>query len=241
MPRFVAFDLETAKILPENAGGDLLSYRPLGIACAAAVAPDDADSFLWHGRDSRGLPAPEVSRPEAVAIVEDLERLTSKGLTVVTWNGLGFDFAVLADASGLADRCAALALGHVDMLFHFVCARGHFVSLQKVAEGMGLKGKTAGVTGADAPKLWAAGRHDQVLAYCGQDSRTTLEIAEIAEEKGRMSWLTRKGTREQLFLPQGWLSVREAQKLPLPDTSWMSEPPSRDGFFRWFPKGASRQ
>ena len=241
MPRFVAYDLETAKILPENCNADLLSYRPLGIACAAAVTHDADGSFLWHGRDARGLPAPEVSPREAVAIVEDLERLTVRGFTIVTWNGLGFDFAVLADASGLADRCAALALGHIDMLFHFVCARGHFVSLQKVAEGMGLKGKTAGVTGADAPKLWAAGQHDRVLEYCRQDSRTTLEIAEMAEEKERMSWLTRKGTREQLPLPHGWLTAREAQTLPLPDTSWMSEPPSRDGFFRWFPKGASRQ
>ncbi|MGK2856813.1 MAG: ribonuclease H-like domain-containing protein [Thermoanaerobaculia bacterium] len=240
MPGYVAFDLETAKILPADAGRDLLSHRPLGITCAAAVARSADDSFLWHGRDADGKPVSEMSRPEATAIVEELERLRTRGLTLVTWNGLGFDFAVLADSSGLGDRCASLAVEHVDMLFHFVCARGYFASLQKVAEGMGLQGKTAGISGADAPRLWAAGQHDEVLSYCRQDSRTTLEIAETAVEKRRLTWVTRKGTRDHLALPNGWMTVREARSLPLPDTSWMSAPPTRDSFFRWFPEGAAR-
>ncbi len=240
MSRFIAFDLETAKILPLNAGDDLLRHRPLGLTCAAAVSRDEVDSFLWHGHDDTGHPAAEVSPPEAVAIVEELERFRSSGGTIVTWNGLGFDFAVLADASGLLDRCAALALDHVDMLFHFVCARGHFASLQKAAEGMGLKGKTSGITGADAPRMWAAGRHEEVLAYCRQDSRTTLEIAEAAEQKHRLSWITRKGTPDHMAMPAGWLTVRKALELPLPDTSWMREPPTRESFFRWFPEGWSR-
>ncbi len=41
MHKYVAFDLETAKIMPDDAG-DLKAYRPLGITCAAALS-DDGD------------------------------------------------------------------------------------------------------------------------------------------------------------------------------------------------------
>jgi hypothetical protein len=34
-------------------------------------------------------------------------------------------------------------------------------------------------------------------------------------------------------LPDGWLTVREALELPLPNTSWMDEPWPRERFTGW--------
>ena len=233
MRRFLAFDVETAKILPEGVR-DILEHRPLGLTCAAAVASDLAEPLVWHGRDAGGNPSPAMSRAEAAGLVSDLRRRVEEGYAILTWNGLGFDFDVLAEESGLREECAALARAHVDMFFHAFCALGHFIGLQKAAEGMGLSGKTSGMSGARAPELWAAGRHAEVIAYCVQDVKTTLDIARLAEEKRRLQWMTRNSKLATLDLPSGWLPVAEAARLPLPDTSWMSNPPSRGRFTAWF-------
>jgi len=57
MRRFLAFDIETAKLLPAVVD-DLLAHRPLGIACAAAAASDLPQPLVWHGRDASGHPPP---------------------------------------------------------------------------------------------------------------------------------------------------------------------------------------
>lgn len=51
MRKYLAFDIETAKVVPD-AVNDILSYRPLGICCAAAVASDITEPMVWHGRRS---------------------------------------------------------------------------------------------------------------------------------------------------------------------------------------------
>ena len=180
-----------------------------------------------------------MTREEATELVRDLSALTSRGYTLVTWNGLGFDFDVLAEESGLIADCAGLATGHVDMLFHMFCSLGYLVSLEKAAEGMQLPGKKAAVSGANAPALWAAGRHDEVLEYCTQDARLTVQLAETCEHRKQLRWATRRGTLSQLPLPHGWLTVQEARVLPLPDTSWMSDPIPRHRFLRWLANAGS--
>ena len=232
MRRFLAFDIETAKVVPDVVD-DLLAFRPLGIACAAAVARDRSEPLVWHGMDDAGQPSDRMTRGEAARLVADLAGFVSEGYTLLTWNGLGFDLNVLAEESGQTDRCAKLAIDHVDMLFHVLCDRGHLVSLAKAAEGMGLPGKTAGISGAAAPAMWAEGRRAEVLDYCVQDVRATLDLAEACERKGRLNWITRKGTVGKMPLRGGWLTVREARALPLPDTSWMSDPPSREHALDW--------
>jgi hypothetical protein len=233
MPRrYIAFDIETAKILPA-AVSDLLAHRPLGIACAAAAMSDRSDPLTWFGAGA--VPAPQLSRAEARALVSDLSARVREGYTPLSWNGLSFDFNVLAEESGLPEECARLAIDHVDMMFHAVCTLGHFVGLQKVAEGLRIPGKTAGLTGSEAPARWAAGHHDEVLAYNVQDARLALAIAEACESRRELVWVTRKGTIARMPLPNGWLTVQEAQRLPLPDTSWMSQPPTRESFTAWMP------
>ena len=161
--------------------------------------------------------------------------MAEDGFTILTWNGLGFDFDILAEESATVTSCHACALAHVDMMFHIVCSLGYPVALDKGAQGMGLPGKPAGMTGLMAPKLWAEGRHQEVLDYVTQDVRMAMQIAEAAEKQRRFEWITRKGTKSKMPLPGGWLSVREALGLPEPDTSWMSNPLKRQDFITWFP------
>lgn len=119
------------------------------------------------------------------------------------------------------------------MMFQVVCEKGFPVSLQSAASGLGVPGKLAGVAGVDAPVLSAQGKHDKVMEYVAQDVRTTLAVAEEAERRKMFAWTTRKGTVSTMPLKRGWLSVEEALKLPLPDTSWMSSPPVRREFMEW--------
>lgn len=233
---YAAFDIETAKVLPAGVD-DVLAHRPLGIACAAVAFSDGREPRTWVGSGPAG-PAPRLSQAEAKELVHALASLVSDGTTLLTWNGLNFDFNILAEESGLGAQCGRLALGHVDMMFHAVCGLGHFVALQKVAEALQIPGKTAGISGAEAPALWAAGRHAEVLAYNVQDVRLTLAVAEACEQRRELPWVTRKGTIGRLPLPRGWLSAAEAQRLPLPDTAWMSNPPERARFLAWIPPEA---
>ena len=234
MKRYLAFDLETAKILPDN-DKDIKLYRPLGISCATAVAEDDAiNAFCWYGKDEKGNPTNRMTSKEASKLVSDLMELSGKGYTVLTWGGTDFDFDILAEESGRISDCISIARNHVDMLFHVFCSLGYFVSLQKAAEGMDLGGKKAGISGATAPSMWAEGKYKEVIDYCTQDARLTLQIARHCEQCSRFSWITRRGVLKDLVLPNGWATVQEAYAFPLPDTSWMEDPKSRDEIVSWF-------
>jgi hypothetical protein len=230
--RYLAFDLETAKDVP---GEDFnwRPHRPLGISCAATITSDSSAMRLWHGKTKDGLPAKQMSRDDAKGLVEYLAKMAGDGFTIVTWNGLGFDFDILAEESADVKNCQECALAHIDMMFHIVCALGYPVALDKGAQGMGLPGKPAGMTGIKAPKLWADGRHKEVLDYVAQDVQTALQIAQTSEQRRKFEWITGKGKKSAMPLPQGWLTVRDALKLPEPDTSWMSKPLTRRHFTSW--------
>jgi hypothetical protein len=232
--RYLAFDIETAKDVP---GEDFnwRPYRPLGVSCAATLASGSSEVVLWHGKKSDGTPAAKMTRDDVVGLVQYLCKMADDGFTILTWNGLGFDFDVLAEESAAAANCKTCAMAHVDMMFHIVCALGYPVALDKGAQGMGLPGKPAGMSGLLAPKLWAEGQHQQVLDYVAQDVRLAMQIAEAAEKRRRFEWITRKGTKSNMPLPKGWLTVSEALTLPEPDTSWMSNPMKRRDFIGWFP------
>jgi hypothetical protein len=231
--RYVAFDIETAKVLPESVT-DLMDYRPLGIACAAAVVSEREEPVVWYGANG-GEPAAQMSRVEVRSLLGDLSAWVADGYTLLSWNGLSFDFNILAEESGMPEECAVLALGHVDMMFHVVCRLGYPVALGKAAEGLGIPGKAGGLSGRDAPVMWAQGRYQDVLQYNAQDARLSLRVAEEAERRRAFIWITRRGGKGQMPLEQGWCSIRQALEMPLPDTSWMSNPPDREGFTSWLP------
>ncbi len=152
---------------------------------------------------------------------------------LVTWNGLGFDFDILAEESGMYDECKALALNHVDMMFHILCDRGFPVSLDNACHGLGLDGKPSDISGFNAPALWASGQHTSVLKYVANDCFLTLQVATTCTAKRCFQWITKRGKLSKFDLKHGWLPVSRAVDIPLPDTSWMENPLPRTRPLQW--------
>ena len=125
--KYLAFDIETTKIPP--AGEDWRSLRPLGISCAATWAVDSNQPLIWHGKRTGGGIADQLSLRDGSNLVDFLSEQVRRGYTIVTWNGVGFDFDVLAEESGKLNECRRLALNHVDMMFHVLCQIGHGIGL----------------------------------------------------------------------------------------------------------------
>ena len=230
-PPYLAFDIEIATIIPDSAR-NWNAYRPFGVSCAATLT-SAGQLTIWHGKTPGGGLADLMSREELVTLVAFLRDASRNGLKILTWNGLGFDFDVLAEESGLPSECKALALDHIDMMFHFFCLQGYALGLDPAAKGMGLPGKPPGMSGEMAPKYWKAGRRQEVLAYVAQDVRTTLELATRVDRRGRLRWNSKTGRLQEILLGQGWLTVREAMRLPEPDASWMRNPWRRSKFTGW--------
>jgi hypothetical protein len=234
MKKYLAFDIEIAKVMPDDPA-DFKRYRPLGVTCAAALA-STGEIKLWHGKDETGEPTEQMLPEELSELIKYLSDTQKDGFTIVTWNGLGFDFDILSEESGDNLTCSRLARSHIDMMFHLFCIKGYPLSLDNAAHGMGLPGKTPGMDGSLAPKYWRDGKYQQVLDYVAQDARTTLELAEKCDRRRKLSWTSRSGRPQTLVLPRGWLTVDEAHQLPLPDTSWMSNPWPRSKFTGWLDK-----
>jgi hypothetical protein len=232
MARYLAFDIETAKDVP---GDDFnwRPHRPLGITCAATLASDRDQPELWYGKNPDGSPAPQMSRQDVGEFLAFMCKAVSEGYRIVSWNGLGFDFDVLAEESGSMEDCKEVALDHIDMMFHLVCCLGYPVSLAKAAQGMGLPGKPPAMSGVKAPVMWAQGQHEEVLKYVAQDVRIAIDVAIAVDARRRFQWITAKGFPKSIPLPRGWLSVRESLLLPEPDTSWMKSRLSRRDFMPW--------
>lgn len=229
--KMVSFDIEIAKELPDNFDS-FKRYRPLGISCAAAMTHDEK-AAVWYGGKQAGTFTDRISKSEAVEIIDYLWNLKQDGYQIYTWNGLGFDFDILYEESGWDERCKVLARTHVDMMFHFFCIKGYAISLEKAAKGMGLDGKTEGMDGALAPKLWHEKEYQQVLEYVTQDARLTIELAKRCESESMVRWTSNRGLMQKCPLPNGWLTVDKALELPEADTSWMADPWPRHKFTGW--------
>jgi transposase len=228
----LAFDLETAKVQSVEEH-DWKSHRPLGISCAATLLTGSDEPLLWHGVTSRKRPTSRMRKREAVELVKYLVNQVERGFTIVTWNGVGFDFNILAEESGMVEACKVMALNHIDMMFHVLCHLGYGISLDSAARGMGIAGKPEAMHAAVAPVLWAQGRRQEVLDYVAHDVRITLKLADICEARKCLHWVTRGGKTRNIPLHKGWLSVEAAMRLPEPDTSWMASQWSRAAVTSW--------
>lgn len=231
MRKYLAFDIETASTVE---GTDWRSCRPLGITCAAALASDTPRTpIIWHGMAANGTPAERLSRDEAQNMVVDLLAYTAQGYTLLTWNGVGFDFDVLAEEADAYPECRTLARNHVDMMFQVLCEKGFPISIDKAAKAMNIAGKSPGMSGKLAPKLWAEGHVQMVLDYVAQDVHMAMQLAEQSEQAHALRLVTRSGQTKTFALPNGWLTVVEALALPEPDTSWMNNPLERRAVVKW--------
>lgn len=240
MRKYLAFDLEIYENIPEGAT-NWREHMPLGISCIGTVVDErhartgtESGPVAWRPKGSfaNGVAMSELELKQFILY---LQFMVKRGFTILTWNGLGFDFPVLAETSGLHTECKKLAVEHVDMMWHIFCAKGHYLGLNKAAKGQGLSGKTEGMSGDKVPTMWREGDGKdrlRVLEYVKQDVVTTLQVAQVCEAQGRLNWLSNK-QRPNYFKFDKWLTIREAYKLPAPDTSWMTDPPSRTQFTTW--------
>lgn len=237
---FVAFDLEIATEIPEGLD-DWRKARPLPVSCAATLT-STGDLRLWTGGFlDDGRYSAHIQPAQLVGLVDYLAVLQTSGCKVVTWNGLGFDFAILADEvffPRYRQQCRELALGHVDVAFQMLCEKGFMCGLEAAAVGMGVPGKMEEVGGARAPVMWKGSLDDQklVLDYVAQDVRTTAAVYEAVLQRQRLFWKTRAG-HVSSYPPQmkgdRLLTVQEALALPEPDTSWLTAPWPRSKFAGW--------
>lgn len=226
MNKYLAFDIEIFKSIPEGVT-DWKGLRPLGISCAATIATGDEKPQLWRSSDNGPMTVAECR-----TMLSYLAGMRAKGHRLLTWNGLSFDFDVLAEESQMRQTCVDLAMCHIDMMFHFFCLKGFPLGLNACAKGCGLPGKTEGVDGAKAPELWAVGEYDKVLEYVGQDVITTLAVAHAVEQQKGFDWRARSGRLNSIRINE-WKTVEECLKIPEPDTSWMSDPWPRSRFTEW--------
>ena len=233
--KLAAFDLEIAAVVPDTVQ-EWSKVKGLGISCAAIAFSDIDEIEVWQR-------VPRFEKSVSIDLVERLGELSEEGYTLVTWNGCSFDFRVLAEESGLVQRCGQLALNHVDLMLIVTFTKGWYLSLQAALQGAGLSGKLTRVRlstgreirdmdGSKAPALWAAGEHDAVLAYLKDDVVQLLKLAQLVSRRGRLSWLSRTGNPQEVRLSR-LLTVTECFDIPEPDTSWMSNPPRRKQFTDW--------
>ena len=232
MNKIYGFDIEIVKEISE--GQDWKELRPLGISCAAVYY--GMGNIYWYP-GWHTLSAPEnkaMDKDETMEMEDSLFALTQFDNKVVTWNGLSFDFRVLADESGMLEECSYLAMNHVDMMFQILCIKGYPAGLNAVAKGMGLEGKTEGMSGALAPIMWKGTDEDRkkVIEYVIQDAKTTYEVYKAIEEHKYIKWTSKSGKPQFMPIPK-WLTVKECLSLPLPDTSWMTNPMKREDMYSW--------
>lgn len=215
--KFVAFDLET------GSSGESTGLDPrdgLGILCAALLPHGQSRPRLWYGGNQLP-PRPRLTHTEAVALLEALEEYTRSGYHIVTWNGIGFDFHVLAVETGLYARCAQLAMEHVDLMFLFLCLEGHPLSLAAAAEACGTA-KSPNLAGIEVPAYWESGRYAEVLEYLAQDVQATGHVASHLLQHRGFVWRTRSSGKLKAFrLPEeitGFeaMTVRRCLTLPPP-------------------------
>ena len=241
---FVAFDAEIAKPVPD--GPDILAHRP-GIACAALAREGGGPaSILFDPSASPELfdaQTRTMTRDGALRILAALEDAVRRGDRLVTWNGAGFDFRLLADETGQFDGCARLVMASVDMMFQVLCERGHPLSLDAALKGAGLppkmdqvtlrSGESVRISGIEAPRYWQAGEYSAVAAYCAADADRTAALAAACQLSRRLAWIRQKGRPNEIYLRTGWLTVEQCLALPVPDTSWMTKPMRREDVLAW--------
>lgn len=248
--RFLAFDIETYSIIPSGTH-DFTPYRPLGITCAALLPVDGEKMFdveLFYGDSGKDMLDETLSGEGLFKLFESLRYWADNGFLPATWNGLKFDFDILAEElslAGFSDTSpivANLAMNQYDLAYQMLCEVGYMTSLDSAAKGMGLAGKLDGMTGSQAPFMWRKSREEQqkVLEYVKQDVVTTAElfISVLAAEE--LVWTSKAGKR-CVWNPKisvneygkTFLSPRDCFSTPKPDVSWMSTPLTRESCLAW--------
>lgn len=232
--KLLSFDLETDRLAEPGSG------VPLGISCAGIAYSDQKDHTFFMSPEGSTAMTPE----QVDALIDMLAEAVNDGYKIITWNGLAFDFPILASNAGKYGYHAMQMawFNHIDMMLLVTFQRGHWLSLDAALVGAELETKRHVVTlstgeiitdmsGARVPELWAKNERQAVIDYLAGDIAQPLELANVIEQSGGIRWISRKGYSH--FVSTPLLAVNEAYKvLPFPeDVSWMESPINRVDYF----------
>lgn len=182
----LAFDLEIVKELPD--GQDWEPYRPFGVSIISTCTETwifrtwpTADSIHKDGAE-RKYPA-QLGAWGSVPAAHYLLDCAAADIPIITLNGLGFDFRVLVEElADLNDKALQHAIAqlaysdmHIDIGFAMICELGFMCGMQAACKGMGLPGKSDGMTGKLIPTMWQGTLAEQELCldYCRNDVAMT--------------------------------------------------------------------
>lgn len=224
----LSFDIETTK------GGDIT---------VAACAWRNSENYNIEFFEAY----PFMQQEEAMRLVEFILTMNDKGYIPFAHNGVGFDFRLLANASGMVKECAYLAMNSYDTMLEVMFRKGYPVSLQAIADGFGVKGKIKQVTlssgeileemhGSKAPDMWEAREFAAVKAYLEGDVELPLRLYDMISGEGVIKWLSRKEKLMSVNI-DGFSLVKDLFKIPVPDTSWaaVGRLPTRESIISWMP------
>jgi hypothetical protein len=232
----LSYDIELYDEFPTEGEVDFSKIRP-SIACIGTEM--DGRDFKYYYEQMY------MGKRTCRKLVKDILSYFQKGFVPFTWNGLNFDFKLLATHSEMYEECGTLALNHIDPMFEVFCRRGHMLGLDKVLVGCGLESKLhsvilndnttfAEMNGSHAPRLWRTGQYWAVRDYLEMDVIQPLKLAEHIQKTGEIQWTSNSGKRNRLKLEL--LTVKESLQLPVPDSSWMTNPAKREDFYSWIPR-----
>jgi hypothetical protein len=228
--KLLSFDIEISNIFELKKNEDLEKYAPFNIS-VAATAIAGGEERVWYSKNEEGHPALNMAQEQANELLEYLQEMQQRDFMICAWNGLGFDLKWIGHNAKNMKLAAEIALNSYDPMFQFFNQKGFPVGLAKVAKGMGIE-QTKLMDGADAPKEWADGKHEEVMKYCMGDCQMTNQIiAEILTKK-RINWITAKGTTSSTPMPL-LKPVHQIINEPMADQSWMDTPLPKSKFYEW--------
>jgi hypothetical protein len=233
MEKYVAFDIETSQKAPD----DRASIGKLDITCVGYYISGEQHTLKssFYGDFVQGVGFEVMKELHINRVVCWLWEHYKQGYQIVSWNGMGFDFPVLAGnaSARYKERVETIAWGSYDPAFHMLCEKGFMIGLGSYAEVNDLGVKT--MDGLEAVEKWSLGFEEQleVIEYVKHDALLTARAWEKMNERGAVEWITRSGKSSVWQPSKRFLPVEEAYGLPLPDTSWMDNPFKREEFYDW--------
>lgn len=224
---YCAFDIETTGLIEEG--------KPApDVTCAATRLVCDGVETVksWHSAYADTMTVETMNE-----LIEYLWEQDLRGVTVVTFNGAGFDFRVLFEHTR-NERTRQLAAHHCDLMYQFAVEHGYYASLQSFCEGAKIEGKTG--KGVDAIDMWAHGDKDEVLRYCENDVRALGDVYAHTKARGGCKRKTKRGTLtfaaftiEDGALMSVAVAAERVVKDEVPDTGWMKDPPDLLASVAW--------
>lgn len=248
--KLASFDIEISDQL--SSPGEP-NYPP-HISCAAIALSDAPDNVIFY---TASQDAEYMTPVQVASMIRDMADYVVNGYTFLTWNGIAFDFPVVAanckDFYASTYKALEIAFhNHIDMMLLVTFQTGYRLSLQSALLGANLAGKLHEVplsdgtiitdmSGAKAPELWVANERKAVLEYLSDDVTQPLLLAQYIETNKCINWQSKAGRPMRIEVPALYTVEEAYQELPPPQSvNWMADPIFRDAYLRKYLPGVQK-